>query len=715
MKKFCKAIIGICTMSAVMFGSISFPVLNHSYTGNVSVYAADIAYEAEGGNIYINSSGYIKNADSGITSAVIPDTIDGIQIVGVARGAFYEHQNLESITLPDTVTTIETNAFSGCTNLKSINLSANTQRIYKYAFASCTSLEEIVMPDTVTMLDESVFYNCTGLKNVVLSNSVIAIDNTVFYNCTSLKSIDIPASVVSISPVAFGKCSSLEQINVDSSNEKYCSVNGVVYSKDMTELRNFPAGSSETTVNIPDSVTYISEYAFQNCTGLISVNIPDSVTEIANYAFYDCAGLKSINIPDSVTSMGHYVFPQCTELTKAKLPAHIKIISGGLFSGCAKLKNVTIPDEVTYIGNQVFANCTDLESVTIPASVTYIDPDIFDNCPQLVVRCYKDSYAEGYLKENSVPYEIIDENEDAGFIIGDADFDGKLTASDAAEILQKVLDEKHIMPIEYNIEDYAKLLDVDNDAQLTASDASLIMQKILNEKITMPIENTGIEQRKLNIDFAAWDTNNIGEWRLDVPATKYQHKAIAHLYKYGELIETYYAEEDMPDRGDLYEMEPDPKVRGYISFKDKMSEDPFAEYTFDITVLGDGCTTADSDTVTVDFEYIYEPRDVYVGNVFVSSNNLVQLIDTFEHDGFKCDIDTDYFEIIKEIETHDYFILPGSREGMIKNYRPIKSGETEIRLYYCENDILLWEKKYTLSVDEQLKVTVVKEAEIGDN
>ena len=144
---------------------------------------------------------------------------------------------------------------------------------------------------------------------------------------------------------------------------------------------------------------------------------------------------------------------------------------------------------------------------------------------------------------------------------------------------------------------------------------------------------------------------------------------------------------------------------------DKMSEDPFAEYTFDITVLGDGCTTADSDTLTVDHEYIYEPRDIYSGrNVFISSNDLVQVINVYEDIGCKCYIDPDFFEYIKGNEIHNYFILPGSREGTIKNYLPKKSGNTEIRFYIIdENEKTVWEKKYVFSIDEQLNVTLVKE------
>ena len=76
---------------------------------------------------------------------------------------------------------------------------------------------------------------------------------------------------------------------------------------------------SLTSIEIPNSVTSIGNYAFWYCTGLTSVTIPNSVTSIGNYAFRDCTGLTSIEIPNSVTSIGYSAFSGCTGLTSVTI------------------------------------------------------------------------------------------------------------------------------------------------------------------------------------------------------------------------------------------------------------------------------------------------------------------------------------------------------------------------------------------------------------
>ena len=121
-----------------------------------------------------------------------------------------------------------------------------------------------------------------------------------------------------------------------------------------------------TSVNIPNGVTSIGDWAFMECTSLASITIPNSVTSIGTEAFYRCKSLASITIPDSVTSIGN-----------------------GAFKVCSSLASITIPDSVTSIEREVFGNCSSLAGIIIPESVTSIESVAFGNCSSLANIYYK--------------------------------------------------------------------------------------------------------------------------------------------------------------------------------------------------------------------------------------------------------------------------------------------------------------------------------------
>ena len=164
-------------------------------------------------------------------------------------------------------------------------------RIGPAAISSCTGLTSVTIPNTVNSIDEYAFKNCTGLTSVTIPESVTSIGNGAFQNCTVLTSVTVPKSVTSIGNGAFSYCSGLTSIEVSSSNIKYDSrnnCNAIIETKTNTLI----GGCKKTT--IPNSVTRIGNFAFYGCTDLTSVIIPNSVTGIGNYAFYDCTALKSI-------------------------------------------------------------------------------------------------------------------------------------------------------------------------------------------------------------------------------------------------------------------------------------------------------------------------------------------------------------------------------------------------------------------------------------
>ncbi len=351
------------------------------------------------------------------TSFIIPDSVTSI-----GSYAFYGCSLLESVTIPDSVTSIGPRAFSGCSSLKSVTIPDSVTTLGGYAFYECTALTEInfnaIAMDDLSSENYVFSYagkNGNGIK-VTIGKNVTKIPTYLFYTyiryassyvpkitsvefekgsvcesignyafgySTSLESVTIGESVTSINRYTFYNCTALESIMVDENNAEYKSIDGVLYSKDGTTLIFYPAGKLDTCFIIPNSVTTIEEYAFYNCTSLESVTIPDSVTTIEECAFYNCTALESVTIGDSVTSIGNGAFRDCTALSEIKFNA---IAMNDLSSG-----------------NSVFYNAGkngDGVKVTIGKNVTKIPAYLF--CPANHSSSYSPKIISVEFEEGSV-------------------------------------------------------------------------------------------------------------------------------------------------------------------------------------------------------------------------------------------------------------------------------------------------------------------------
>lgn len=171
-------------------------------------------------------------------------------------------------------------------------------------------------------------------------------------------------------------------------------------------------GSSKDIV-IPEKfqdrkITIIGHSVFNN-EDITSVEIPDTVTEIQDYAFASNNNLKSVKMSKNLKVMGTNVFFACRSLESIELPDTLKKIGPYAFAA-AGLKSVTIPESTTFssLDQYVFYQCGSLSEVTLPVTMTNIADDTFDQCaPDLTFKCRENSYGESYAKSHGYKFEAI--------------------------------------------------------------------------------------------------------------------------------------------------------------------------------------------------------------------------------------------------------------------------------------------------------------------
>ena len=345
-----------------------------------------------------NLSSVVFNGNTTIKSFNELQFFTGLTSIG--DQTFRDCSGLISITIPNSVTSIEGWAFLDCSGLTSVTIPNSVTSIGWNAFAHCSGLASVSIPNSVTSIGDGAFSECSSLTSVTIPNSVTSIGRNAFYGCTGLTFVTIPYSVTSIAANPFGDCTNMKEILVQTGNAYYTSSdNGVLFTKDMTEILAYPCARQANSYTIPNTVKVIRSGAFSGCSGLTSVTIPNSVTNIESSAFSGCSGLISITIPNSVTSIEGWVFSNCSGLTSVIIPSSVTSIGYGAFSGCSGLTSVTIPNSVTSIGSDAFRDCSGLTSVTIPNSVTSIGGGAFSGCSCLTSVTIPNSVTsiEGYV------------------------------------------------------------------------------------------------------------------------------------------------------------------------------------------------------------------------------------------------------------------------------------------------------------------------------
>lgn len=233
----------------------------------------------------------------------------------------FEKKEITSIVIPNTVHSIEAEAFSECAHLAQVTLSNTLEEIGQFAFYKCNALERITLPASLKRIGKWAFFTCAVLTDVVL-----------------------PENLEFIAYKAYSECPAIKEIT------------------------------------IPNSVTDLDMYAFAQCTGLERVTFGDKVKDLGTWTFNGCSALKEVVLPPSIEMIGEAVFRKCRKLPNLTLPASVKEIGNLAFSGCEAMTDFVLPEAVSAIGNRAFSDCAGLKRIVIPAKTKWIGDEAFKSC-----------------------------------------------------------------------------------------------------------------------------------------------------------------------------------------------------------------------------------------------------------------------------------------------------------------------------------------------
>ena len=267
-----------------------------------------------------------------LKSVTIPDGVTKI-----SDSLFNGCDALESVIIPDSVTKIDVCSFLLCSSLRSVTIPDGVTEVGMFAFSDCKSLESLTIPDGVERIDQHTFAGCSSLKSVIIPESVTEIGKYAFSDCASLRNLTIPASVTRIGNNAFhGDMSHFNSIYYTGTQEQWDALYAAT-DKDsnpglaQAKVYFIPKGlrientvvkkytGEDTTVVIPNGITYIGKDAFMNCTHVTEVTLPDTLQSISSRAFYGCTGLTHITIPASVQAIHERAFFECLSLKDVTL------------------------------------------------------------------------------------------------------------------------------------------------------------------------------------------------------------------------------------------------------------------------------------------------------------------------------------------------------------------------------------------------------------
>lgn len=346
----------------------------------------------------------------GITAVSIPSTIGAVPVVSIKGGYFgglfqsdVEAKQITSLTIPQTVTNVAGDVFSGCTNieylnldmptvqdgfrnltgLKTLEIGEHTQTIASDAFSGCSNIETLTL-DIATVGD--CFAGLSNLKTIVLRDPVTTVNDDAFTGCTGVTDLTIGKSLVNESDVVFAPF-------------KNSIVNLTANCKNIYKW--FTGSTSLLSVSLGKNVQTIGNDAFNNCQKLATTNFSEGLVSVGNKAFYYCRGLQAALLPSTVNSIGESAFRYCDNMKQVNIPEGVTLIQNLTFNNCG-ITSLTIPSTVTDITLHAFSSCVNLEEIIIPATVKNIGDFVFANCKSVKHISIPDSNLKFQVDDDNV-------------------------------------------------------------------------------------------------------------------------------------------------------------------------------------------------------------------------------------------------------------------------------------------------------------------------